>query len=87
VPWVSDRQRRWGHTASGLKALGAAKVAEYDAATKEQGMKRKVSSAAKKIAAARSGAGEPRAMSRSRRKVARRPRGRVQAARAGRGGY
>lgn len=35
MPFVSDAQRRWGHTAEGVKALGGkAKVAEWDRATK-----------------------------------------------------
>ena len=35
MPWKSDQQRKWGHTATGLKALGGAgEVAEWDAATK-----------------------------------------------------
>jgi hypothetical protein len=35
MPYVSDRQRRWAHTAAGTKALGGpAKVAEWDAASK-----------------------------------------------------
>ena len=38
MPFVSDAQRRWGHTPEGEKALGGpAKVAEWDNATK--GMK------------------------------------------------
>lgn len=33
--WKSDKQRRWGHTAEGLKALGGKKaVAEWDSASK-----------------------------------------------------
>ena len=34
LPYDSDRQRRWAHTKRGKKALGAAKVAEYDRASK-----------------------------------------------------
>lgn len=35
MPYVSDAQRRWAHTKSGMKALGgASKVAEWDAETK-----------------------------------------------------
>jgi hypothetical protein len=35
MPYVSDSQRRWAHTAAGIKALGGpAKVAEWDAASK-----------------------------------------------------
>lgn len=35
MPYVSDAQRRWAHTATGTKALGGpAKVAEWDHASK-----------------------------------------------------
>lgn len=34
MPWKSDAQRRWGHTAAGLKALGAEGVKEFDTASK-----------------------------------------------------
>ena len=35
MPWASDQQRKWGHTAAGKKALGGAKaVHEWDEATK-----------------------------------------------------
>lgn len=35
MPYKSDRQRRWAHSASGMKALGGvAKVKEWDQATK-----------------------------------------------------
>ena len=38
MPYVSEAQRGWAHTPEGMKALGgAAKVAEWDAASK--GMK------------------------------------------------
>lgn len=34
MPWQSTQQAKWGHSPSGLKALGgAAKVREWDAAT------------------------------------------------------
>lgn len=34
MPWVSEQQRKWGHSASGLQALGgASKVKEWDSAT------------------------------------------------------
>lgn len=37
MPWKSDKQRRWGHTAEGLKALGGKKaVAEWDMASKSK---------------------------------------------------
>jgi hypothetical protein len=35
MPYKSDAQRRWAHTASGIKSLGGKKkVAEWDRATK-----------------------------------------------------
>lgn len=35
MPYVSDAQRRWAHTKTGVKALGGKKkVAEWDAASK-----------------------------------------------------
>lgn len=35
MPFVSDAQRRWGHTKKGMEALGGpSKVAEWDSATK-----------------------------------------------------
>ncbi len=35
MPWKSKAQARWGHSASGVKALGGgSKVAEWDAHTK-----------------------------------------------------
>ena len=35
MPYKSDAQRRWAHTAKGMKALGgAAKVKEWDEASK-----------------------------------------------------
>ena len=30
MPYVSDRQRRWAHTRTGIKALGKETVKEYD---------------------------------------------------------
>ena len=34
MPWASKSQARWGHSPTGVKALGgAAKVSEFDAAT------------------------------------------------------
>lgn len=33
MPWKSVQQARWGHSAAGKKALGKAKVDEYDEAT------------------------------------------------------
>lgn len=35
MPWKSDKQRKWGHTAEGIKALGGkSSVFEWDRATK-----------------------------------------------------
>lgn len=35
MPWKSEKQRAWGHSKSGIKALGGKKaVAEWDKATK-----------------------------------------------------
>jgi hypothetical protein len=35
MPWTSTKQRGWGHTPAGIKALGGpAKVAEWDHASK-----------------------------------------------------
>ena len=43
MPFESIQQERWGHTKSGMKALGgAAKVAEWDAASKGKNLPRKV---------------------------------------------
>lgn len=37
MPWKSDKQRRWGHTAEGIKSLGGkSAVAEWDAASKKK---------------------------------------------------
>lgn len=34
MPWKSERQRAWGHSKEGIKALGGKKaVAEWDKAT------------------------------------------------------
>jgi hypothetical protein len=33
-PWVSDKQRKWGNSKAGLKALGKAGVAEFNSASK-----------------------------------------------------
>ena len=33
MPWESVQQARWGHSAAGKKALGAAGVKEWDNAT------------------------------------------------------
>jgi hypothetical protein len=53
MPWKSIQQARWGHSKSGLKALGGkSKVAEWDAATPKGSLnkKGKWSSAAKQKA-------------------------------------
>ena len=43
MPFKSDAQRRWGHTAEGEKALGGpSKVAEWDAATKGKDLPEKL---------------------------------------------
>ncbi len=37
MPWKSDKQRKWGHTANGVKALGGkSRVAEWDQASKKR---------------------------------------------------
>lgn len=44
MPYVSDAQRRWAHTATGTKALGGpAKVSEWDQASKGKELPEKVS--------------------------------------------
>lgn len=48
MPFKSDAQRRWAHTADGIAALGGpAKVAEWDAASK--GMKLPAKVGAKRV--------------------------------------
>lgn len=43
MPFKSDAQRRWAHTAEGTKALGGAdKVAEWDAMTRGMKLPEKV---------------------------------------------
>jgi hypothetical protein len=39
MPWESTQQARWGHSPSGKKALGAAKVKEFDEATPKGSLK------------------------------------------------
>ena len=34
MPYKSDQQRKWAHTKAGKKALGAAKVKEFDKKSK-----------------------------------------------------
>ena len=43
MPWVSKRQRAWGHSPEGIKALGGKKaVEEWDKATKGKKLPKKV---------------------------------------------
>ena len=43
MPYKSNQQRKWAHTEAGLNALGgAAKVAEWDAASKGVKLPKKV---------------------------------------------
>lgn len=43
MPYKSDAQRKWAHSASGIKALGGkAKVAEWDAASKGKKLPKKI---------------------------------------------
>lgn len=47
--YKSEQQRKWAHTSSGLKALGgAAKVAEWDSASKGKNLPKKVKLRVKK---------------------------------------
>lgn len=39
MPWKSKAQAAWGHSASGVKALGAAGVKEWDKATPKGSLK------------------------------------------------
>lgn len=41
MPYKSDQQRKWAHTKAGIKALGAAKVKEFDKATKGKKLPKK----------------------------------------------
>ena len=37
MPWKSEKQRKWGHSPEGIKALGGKKaVEEWDKATKRK---------------------------------------------------
>lgn len=46
MPWASTAQARWGHSPTGVKALGgAAKVAEWDHATKPGSLPKRVKGA------------------------------------------
>ena len=43
MPWVSKKQRAWGHSPAGIKALGGKKaVEEWDKATKGKKLPKKV---------------------------------------------
>jgi hypothetical protein len=49
MPWKSNQQRKWGHTAAGIKALGGkTKVAEWDASSKGKKLPTKVKKSNKK---------------------------------------
>lgn len=49
MPYKSESQRKWAHTASGIKALGGkAKVAEWDAASKGKKLPNKLKKAKRK---------------------------------------
>lgn len=39
MPWRSKKQAAWGHSPSGVKALGSAGVKEWDAATPKGSLK------------------------------------------------
>lgn len=42
MPWVSDQQRKWGHSPAGVKALGGEDaVKEWDAATGDTSLSNK----------------------------------------------
>lgn len=55
MPWASDAQRAWGNSATGRKELGAAKVAEYNEASKGKKLPRHVPAKKKKKARKRGG--------------------------------
>ena len=43
MPWVSKKQRAWGHSPAGIKALGGKKaVEEWDKATKGKKLPKRV---------------------------------------------
>lgn len=39
-PWKTDKQRRWGNSPAGIKAMGKAKVEEFNDAGKGKSRKR-----------------------------------------------
>jgi hypothetical protein len=41
MPYKSAQQRKWAHTKAGKKALGVAKVKEYDKASKGKKLPKK----------------------------------------------
>ena len=46
MPWKSKQQEKWGNSPTGLKAMGPAKVHEFNAATKGKPLPRQVAAAA-----------------------------------------
>jgi hypothetical protein len=49
MPWLSKKQEAWGHSPSGLKALGGpASVREWDAATNQKSLPERVTPMADK---------------------------------------
>jgi len=42
MPYKSDQQRKWAHSPSGMKALGAKKVKEFDQASKGKDLPKRV---------------------------------------------
>lgn len=43
MPWKSEKQRAWGHSPEGIKALGGKKaVAEWDKATGDRKLPKRV---------------------------------------------
>lgn len=43
MPWKSKKQRAWGHSPEGIKALGGKKaVEEWDKATKDKKLPKRV---------------------------------------------
>ena len=50
MPWNSVQQARWGHSPAGKRALGAAKVKEFDEATEKGSLKGTKGSKGRKVA-------------------------------------
>lgn len=42
MPWISDAQRKWAHTKTGMKKLGKKVVEEYDEKSKGKRLPEKV---------------------------------------------